>query len=82
MEHQRLTRRKLLTGLGATLAAGVAAMARPSGNVQALEHCYWLKVAGPFCNGSGQLIEQWCFRCCGGLMCETMYCEYRVVGSC
>ena len=57
------------------------AVARPANNAVAREHCYWLKVAGPYCSG-GQVIERWCFRCCGGLSCETLYCENRVVGSC
>lgn len=45
------------------------------------DFCSWVKVSGPACIG-GQLIEQWCYRCCAGIDCEYLTCENRVVGSC
>ena len=43
--------------------------------------CFWQKVLGPTCVG-GQLRERWCYICCSGGVCETVSCEWRVVGAC
>jgi hypothetical protein len=85
--EQRTNRRQVLraaskivagTGLGVALhALGELRTPRQA----SAEHCFWVKGSGPFCS-SGQLKEQWCFRCCAGTQCWTEWCENRVVGTC
>lgn len=60
-------------------AAADAAAAQRSADVE--ENCFWQKTQGPICVLE-QLRERWCYICCEGLMCETVYCEWRVVGTC
>jgi hypothetical protein len=83
--EQRLTRRRLLRSLGRLAGAGALGALLfkrvDGGEARARDNCFWTKVAGPTCSG-GKLREYWCLRCCGGGVCETIYCEWRVVGSC
>ncbi len=60
-------------------AAANAAAARRGATDE--DNCFWEKTAGPNCVG-GQLREYWCFICCSGLHCETVSCEWRIVGVC
>ena len=83
--EQRLTRRRLLRSLGRLAGAGALGgllfNRLGGGEAHALDNCFWQKQFGPSCVG-GQLREYWCFKCCAGGVCETLWCEWRVVGSC
>jgi len=83
MQDQGMTRRHLLR-LGTRVAAGLGvatALGLKTSKPAAAENCVWKKMGGPVCS-TGQLLEYWCFRCCGGTSCWNEWCETRIIGSC
>lgn len=76
----RLSRRRGLAVMTGMLGAMVSA--RPhAATATAQEQCSWRRVQGPLCSGGSQK-EYWCERCCDPYGCQTIRCEWRIVGSC
>lgn len=60
-------------------AAGRAAAAQRSAADE--ENCFWQRTVASLCV-NGQLLDRWCYICCQGLDCETVSCEWRIIGTC
>lgn len=59
-------------------AAASAAAAQRSAELE--DNCFW-EMTGQVCI-TNQLRQRWCYICCSGGICETVYCEWRLVGTC
>ena len=46
-----------------------------------VETGYWKREYGPYCQ-DGEVREYWCYYTCYGSVCERLYCETRITGSC
>lgn len=76
-----LSRRRVLALLAGALGAAPASAATQETPTTSREQCSWRRVQGPLCSG-GRTKEYWCERCCDPTGCQTVRCEWRVVGSC
>jgi hypothetical protein len=80
---RRVSRRRFLRLASGAVAGAVTAASGGTLSAEpatALETCFWRKESTQ-CQ-SGVLVEKWCYICCAGFDCETMWCEWRPVGSC
>ena len=74
-----LYRRQLL-GLALGLVGGVVGSHASVGPERPTETGYWRFMEQGRCN-NGYIEERWCYYECVGLVCEPLYCEWRMNGQ-